>query len=689
MQINGLIINNLTMRNFLSVGNATQTVVFDSNDMTLVLGQNNDSNGSTTRNGAGKTSILQALSFVLYGQPLTKIKIDNLINNINLKSMYVTVDFEKNGIRYRIERGRKPNIMRYYIDGQDVTEKDEETLDNNAKGDNTQTQQDINRVIGMSHMMFKHIVALNTYTDPFLKEGAAKQREIIEELLGVTQISARADALKIMLGTTKDRVKALEATLTATRAANTRIEKSIEKARDDASRWERDQDAAVHKTREQLELTKGIDFESELSVFDQIDAYMADQQRITHALTILKRELTDVEREIVQNGKARMRAENVLSGNTQQTIDRLTREITRYETSLARSRGEVNRHIEHAEHFARLLENPGEQDCKTCGQALQGTDHLNYVIKRFEDEKKSHEDMISSHTVDIETSLREIDGLRKEISNVTQDHEQKVREAIVELSTIANMDNNLQQRRTELRASEQVQQDELKKLNGKPETIFGSRDEIYSLKFAKETLIADLARLEDAKNPFIDQINGLRTAIQKIDMEPINQETETLKHQEFLFKLLTSKDSFIRRKIVEQNLAFLNSRMHMYLEKLGLPHSVIFQSDLSVVIELIGRDLDFGQLSRGESNRVIMATSWAFRDVWESMNHPINLIFVDEYLDMGGDMTMAEAGLQVLHSFGRNGRNVFLISHRDELIGKFENILMVSKVNGFTSIIMS
>ena len=104
-------IKTVTAKNFLSIGNQTQAVGFDKEHLTLVLGTNLDLGGDNTgsRNGVGKTAILNALSYALYGQALTNIRKENLINKINGKAMLVTVEFEKNGNNYKIERGRKPN----------------------------------------------------------------------------------------------------------------------------------------------------------------------------------------------------------------------------------------------------------------------------------------------------------------------------------------------------------------------------------------------------------------------------------------------------------------------------------------------------------------------------------------------------------------------------------------------------
>jgi len=192
---------------------------------------------------------------------------------------------------------------------------------------------------------------------------------------------------------------------------------------------------------------------------------------------------------------------------------------------------------------------------------------------------------------------------------------------------------------------------------------------------------------ENTKNPYIDQIHDLETnAIKVISYENLNKLTKHREHQEFLLKLLTNKDSFIRKKIIDQNLTYLNARLLHYLSKLGLPHQVRFLNDLSVQITQLGREVDFDNLSRGERTRLILGLSWSFRDIFESLNSPISLIFIDELLDNGLDPTGLEASLEVIKKIGRERhKNIFLISHRDELTSRVNSILYVRKENGFTS----
>jgi DNA repair exonuclease SbcCD ATPase subunit len=191
---------------------------------------------------------------------------------------------------------------------------------------------------------------------------------------------------------------------------------------------------------------------------------------------------------------------------------------------------------------------------------------------------------------------------------------------------------------------------------------------------------------QDETDPYTEQIEEMTgQALQEVTYDTLNELTRLQEHQEFLLKLLTSKDSFIRKKIIEQNLSYLNVRLTHYLDRVGLPHTVVFQNDLTVSIEELGRELDFDNLSRGERNRLILSMSWAFRDVFESLYQPINLLFIDEMIDNGLDTQGVENALALLKQMSRERhKSIWLVSHRDELAGRVENILKVIKSNGFT-----
>ena len=220
-----------------------------------------------------------------------------------------------------------------------------------------------------------------------------------------------------------------------------------------------------------------------------------------------------------------------------------------------------------------------------------------------------------------------------------------------------------------------------------PDTYYDSIDEAYNHKGSLKDLKRQLDQTNKKEDPYAEQIDELtKKAIQKIDYTKINEMEDLYRHQEFLYKLLTAKDSFIRTRIIEQNLTYLNQRLAFFLGKVKLPHTVIFQPDLTVRIEELGRELDFDNLSRGERNRLILSLSWAFRDVWESLYQQINLLFIDELVDSGMDISGVESAMAVLKDMSRTqNKNIFLISHKDELVSRVNSVLKVTKENGFTN----
>jgi DNA repair exonuclease SbcCD ATPase subunit len=220
-----------------------------------------------------------------------------------------------------------------------------------------------------------------------------------------------------------------------------------------------------------------------------------------------------------------------------------------------------------------------------------------------------------------------------------------------------------------------------------PKTVYDSESDAIKHVGRVSTLLDQIERKSAETDPYGDQIIEMESsAIETVSYDEINRLTKLLEHGDYLLDLLTNKKSFVRKRIIEQNLSFLNGRLTHYLERIGLPHQVVFQNDLTVEITELGRDLDYGNLSRGESNRVILALSFAFRDVWENLYSSVNMMFVDELVDSGMDTIGVENSLSLLKEMSRRrGRSIFLVSHRDELTTRVSSVLRVVKENGFTS----
>jgi DNA repair exonuclease SbcCD ATPase subunit len=579
-------IKSLSVKNFMSVGNATQGIDFNRNDLTLVLGENLDLGGddSGARNGTGKTTIINALSYALFGQALTNIKKDNLINKTNVKHMLITIDFEIHGQNYRIERGRKPNVLKFYVN--DV---EQETKDDNSQGDSRETQQEIERMLGMSHDMFKHIVALNTYTEPFLSLKANEQRTIIEQLLGITMLSEKAEALKIQNKDTKDAIQSEEFRIKAVTDANKRIQDQIDALVRRQTLWTNKHNEDVDGLNAAYNQLAELDIEAELDAHKRLAEYTKRAADVKSTQLALKRAEQDRDRDM-------------------KTIHKLEAEI-------------------------ESLEN---HTCHSCGQAFHDENHEKVLLEK-------------------QTALA--------------DANKTFTDYCIEVDKL-------------LVASTQIGA-----VGVKPTTFYDSEGDAFEHRSSMASVLTQLSAKQAEVDPYAEQIKDMReTAVEEISYDHMNDLTLIKDHQEFLLKLLTNKDSFIRKKIIDQNLSYLNSRLGYYLDKIGLPHTVKFNNDLSVSIEELGRELDFDNLSRGERNRLILSLSWSFRDVWESLYQPINLLFIDELVDSGMDSSGVENALAILKKMSREGnKSVWLVSHKDELAGRVNNILTVVKENGFTN----
>ena len=220
-----------------------------------------------------------------------------------------------------------------------------------------------------------------------------------------------------------------------------------------------------------------------------------------------------------------------------------------------------------------------------------------------------------------------------------------------------------------------------------PKLYYYTEQEAFEHRNKVDNLLQQIDQRENDTNPYTDQIEDMQSqALQEVNFDKINELSRIGDHQKFLLDLLTSKDSFVRKKIIDQNLSYLNGRLTHYLDKMGLPHQVVFLNDLSVEITELGRELDFDNLSRGERNRLILGLSFAFRDVWENLYFPINTLFIDELIDSGLDTIGVENAMAILKDMSRRrNKSIWLVSHREELAGRVPSVLQVVKENGFTT----
>ncbi|WP_407303739.1 hypothetical protein, partial [Acinetobacter sp.] len=172
-----------------------------------------------------------------------------------------------------------------------------------------------------------------------------------------------------------------------------------------------------------------------------------------------------------------------------------------------------------------------------------------------------------------------------------------------------------------------------------------------------------------------------------VDTTKVDRLRRRADHQHFLLKLLTDKSSFLRRRIINKTIPFLNGRLNFYTNSLGLPHVVKFDADMSCTVAEFGRELDFGNLSAGEKKRLNTAMALAFRDVLHHLHAKTNLLMIDE-LDGALDIQGIDSIIKILKEKSRDeSMSVFIISHHPAIHGRLDKDLRIVKENGFSSVI--
>jgi DNA repair exonuclease SbcCD ATPase subunit len=376
--------------------------------------------------------------------------------------MLVTLHFEKDNLDYRIERGRSPNILKFYVNHQ------EQDIIDESQGDSRKTQETINELLGMSHDMFKHIVALNTYTEPFLSMRTNDQRVIIEQLLGVTILSEKAEVLKEKVRATKTQIVEETLKIDAIQAANSKIEHTIGSLTTKHKAWTAKKRQDIVNLNRAIEELEQLDIESELCAHETLANWIELNNRITA----------------------------------------FRKEKSTLESALSRAEKSVNK----VEADIVGLE---DETCYVCGQELHA------------DKKQEILDKKNKELVDVVAYCTEVNA--------------KFIKVVKELDDIGD-------------------------INSKPNTFYESLKEAYEHRNNVDSLSQALTAKNQDEDPYLSQIDELqREAIQEITWLTVNELTSLKEHQEFLLKLLTNKDSFIRKKIIDQNLAYLNNRLTYYL----------------------------------------------------------------------------------------------------------------------------
>jgi len=187
-----ILFKEIRYKNFLSAGNQFTVIPLDANKDTLIVGSN----------GAGKSTILDALTFSLFGKPFRKVNKSQLVNSVNERDCKVEIDFAIGSTQYKVVRGIKPNLFEIYRNGAKLNE------DCDAR---EQQQYLEKQILKLNYKSFTQIVILGSASFvPFMQLSAAHRREVIEDLLDISVFSSMSEIIKGRLKDSKDALKVLD-----------------------------------------------------------------------------------------------------------------------------------------------------------------------------------------------------------------------------------------------------------------------------------------------------------------------------------------------------------------------------------------------------------------------------------------------------------------------------------------------
>jgi len=262
--------------NFLSTGNSSNKVLLNKSPTTLIIG----------KNGEGKSTILDALCFALFGKPFRNINKNQLINSINGKKTVVTIEFSINGKEYKVIRGIKPNLFEIYVNG--------ELMNQDAAARDYQKVLE-QQILKLNYKTFTQVVILGSASFvPFMQLSNSMRREVIEDILDIRIFSTMNQLLKEKANGTKSEITRIEQEIqtaktkvdgqtvlikTLTAAKSDAIESLLSKVQDNNAEIQRSEDQVAST------LTQITALQSQTAKKSEVDDQIEQAKNIRSKLT--------------------------------------------------------------------------------------------------------------------------------------------------------------------------------------------------------------------------------------------------------------------------------------------------------------------------------------------------------------------------------------------------------------------
>jgi DNA repair exonuclease SbcCD ATPase subunit len=517
-------------------------------------------------NGAGKSTILDALTFSLFGKPFRKINKPMLVNSINEKDCVVEIEFNKGPNKFRIVRGIKPNVLEIW--------QNDVMLDQASNVNDSQKSLEQN-ILKMNYKSFTQIVVLGSSTFvPFMRLPAVQRREIIEDILDINIFSVM----------------------------NTLLKDKVRSCNEDFKHIEYNVNLLEEKILMQKELISTVEQKNEDTIAEKHTKVKSLMEEIETKENGVLELIKDRDKE--DGASKKLKKLNNLKGKIQQKF---------------------SAHKKDHEFFN------DNSDCPTCGQS---------ITEELKDNKLS---AIMESIKELQTGFEEIDIAIK----LSEESD----------SVYRNLDR----------------------------LISESNSSITSLQRQVQEFLEDIEKLQTEKNDTVEaeqKLISLENEYQGLKklISAMKEERNTL-----LAATLLLKDNGIKTRIIKRYLPVMNKLINQHLQNLEFYVNFNLDENFEETIKSRYRDsFSYESFSEGEKARIDIALLLTWRSIAKLKNSvDSNILILDEIfdgsLDQGGT---SELGW-ILRNFDDN-TNIFVISHKETLEGKFDRTLYVDKVKNYS-----